>query len=244
MIKTNIAISSDGSETGALLREYLDARGVYSDKGPALVCYGTNGWGSPSLNSNCRSDKVRRMQAMDHSGVRLVPWAIGKDAHNLSLPLFARKLYGMGAKDLMPVFQREEIDWRLAAGWQWFSTILPIEQELRLWVWRGEVLQAFEKVMDRPEQYTAMGRNFGQGFEFRPVTLESGDPARQALKAVRALGLDFGAVDMITTPSFGGAYVLEVNTAPGAIRSGAQATLAALADRITDWCRADCPVRG
>ena len=37
----------------------------------------------------------------------------------------------------------------------------------------------------------------------------------EATKAVAALGLDFGAVDVIYNEKYGRAYVLEVNTAPG-----------------------------
>lgn len=40
--------------------------------------------------------------------------------------------------------------------------------------------------------------------------------AYEAIKAVKALGLDFGAVDVIIGRDDGKAYVLEVNTAPGA----------------------------
>ena len=176
---------------------------------------------------------------MQAAGVSLVPWAVGRDAYNLQLPLFARKIYGMGAKDLMPVFQREEIVWRLAAGWQWFSSIVPITRELRAWVWRGEILTMFEKQMHRPQDYKAMGRNFGQGFEFVATTSFGSVHHQHSINAVHALALDFAAIDMIEDR--GQVYVLEANTAPGAIRSGAQATLAKLADRITAWSRHDCP---
>lgn len=241
MTRTTVYISSDGSETGALLRDMLQERGVYAANGPAAVCYGVGGSiAEPALNTRCRSDKITRMQRMGSAGVQLVPWARGLDAMKLRFPLFARRMYGMGAKDLMPCFQPEEVRWRLEAGWEWFSSIVPIHQELRAWIWRGEVLQMFEKRMVRPQQYTAMGRNFGQGFEFAPVDVVQAGAADNAILATRALDLDFAAIDMIFGKD-GQIYVLEANTAPGAIRSGAQATLAKLADRITDWCRKDCP---
>ena len=110
-----------------------------------------------------------------------------------------------------------------------------------LWFWRDKVLQAFEKVMSRPTDYKSMGRNFGQGFEFAPVATNS-RLALQAITATRALKLDFSAIDMIRGQD-GHIYTLEANTAPGAIRSGAQGTLAKLADRIADWARNDCPTR-
>jgi len=59
-------------------------------------------------------------------------------------------------------------------------------------------------------------RNVANGFIF---AIENVDPPQdvldQAKKAVRALGLDFGAVDVIWNEAQKQAYVLEVNTAPG-----------------------------
>jgi len=242
MTPTTIYISSDGRETGTLLQEMLQERGVYSKKGPAAVCYGTDGHlGGPTLNLGCRSNKMVRMETMSRANVSLVPWARGIDAQRLAFPLYARKLFGMGAKDLMPVFQPEEVPCRLSAGWDRFSSSVPIAQEMRAWVWRGEALQLFEKQMQRPKDYVAMGRNFGQGFEFRPI-VDHAVANNEAIRATDALHLDFAAIDMILGKD-GRVYVLEANTAPGAIRSGAQSTLAKLADRIADWCRADCPAR-
>lgn len=60
--------------------------------------------------------------------------------------------------------------------------------------------------------------------------------AREAIKAIGALGLDFGAVDVIIGRDDGKAYVLEVNTAPGL---DAQATLdfysGAIINRYNLW---------
>lgn len=240
MITTTVRISSDGAETGALLQDYLLDRGVFNPKGPATVCYGLSTNRTPRLNGACQSDKITRMRCMQEAGVRLVPWT--DDPHRaaqMHFPLFARRTYGMGAKDLVPVFQPEEIPWRVAAGWKWFSEIVPIERELRVWVWRGEVLQSFEKVMQRPADYKTLGRNFGQGFDFVPFPFAP-PYSTEAITSTAALGLDFAAIDMLVGKD-GRVYVLEANTAPGAIRSGAQRTLAKLADRIEEWCRADCP---
>lgn len=243
MIKTTVYISGAGRETGTLLQEYLQERKVWDRGGPAAVCYGVDGAvkRGPVLNAACMTDKMDRLEMMGRAGVRTIPWARGHEALKLQFPLYARKVYGMGAKDLMPVFQPEEVPWRIEAGWEWFSSIVPIEREIRCWVWRDEVLQTFEKVMARPSDYKAMGRNFGQGFDFEPVgsRLELSD---EAIRATDAISLDFAAIDMIYGKDRR-VYVLEANTAAGAIRSGAQATLAKLADRIADWCRADCPRR-
>lgn len=240
MITTSVNISKDGFETGSLLQEYLQDRGVWRERGPADVGYGLDARRTPAINARCQSDKITRMEAMAAAGVSLVPWTRDiSEAAKFKFPLFARKTYGMGAKDLMPVFQPEELPWRVEAGWTWFSSIIPIERELRVWVWRGEVLDTYEKVMQRPGEYKAMGRNFGQGFEFRVVSDDSA-AGLQSINAAAALGLDFCAIDLIEGKD-GRIHVLEANTAPGVIRSGAQITLHKLADRIAEWCKADCP---
>ena len=240
MIHTSVNISSDGKETGALLREMLEDRGVYSKNGPAVVCYGLSTEKRPALNARCQSDKISRMKAMQAAGVGLVPWTDSiSEASRMTFPLFGRKSRGMGGKDLVPIFQAEELPWRVAAGWTWFSSVVPIAQELRVWVWHGTILDTYEKVMQRPADYVALGRNFGQGFEFRPmdgVKIAS----REAIMAADALGLDFTAIDLLIGKD-GAAYVLEANTAPGVIRSKAEGTLIKLADKIEEWCLADCP---
>lgn len=247
----NLLIANAASETGALLEDYLIERGVKVDGTGPVVCYG-----SPApdrkvlvLNRACKTNKMERLRLMTKAGVPTVKW-FDKDsippAKDIKFPLFARQAMGHGAKDLATVFQFEEIAWRIKAGWDWFSEIVPIARELRIWVWMdplnpgySEILGAFEKTMDRPQDYKKMGRNFGQGFEFKPTVLEGEDYPliKAAVGATTAIGLDFAAIDLIEGKD-GKVYVLEANTAPGVIRSGAQATLAKLADKIVEWHKA------
>lgn len=247
--KTSLAIANAASETGPLLQEYLENRGVFDRHSEATVCYGQPATRpGPTLNAACHLSKMARIAIMHEAGVNLVPFGFADDgaeflASQLQFPLFARKAHGMGGKDLMPVFQPEEIEWRIAAGWDWFSSYVPVARELRVWIFRDAILDVYEKVMERPEEYLKMGRNFGQGFEFKRLPLLDApfDAVVQAHKAVGALSLDFGAVDLLIGKD-GKVYILEVNTAPGVIRSGAQATLRALADHITDWVNSGYPV--
>jgi glutathione synthase/RimK-type ligase-like ATP-grasp enzyme len=59
-------------------------------------------------------------------------------------------------------------------------------------------------------------RNHRNGFIFQrnDITVPD-DVTTQALTAVKNIGLDFGAVDVIFNEKEGKAYVLEINTAPG-----------------------------
>lgn len=67
-------------------------------------------------------------------------------------------------------------------------------------------------------------KNTDNGWTFKKVTIFNPDITAQAIKAVQAIGLDFGAADVLWTGE-NKAYVMEVNTAPGI--DGMTATLSA-----------------
>jgi hypothetical protein len=168
--------------------------------------------------------------------VRTVPFFLeGEYIPIEAYPLLARGNHGYGGTDIMTVFQPQEIPWREAAGAEWFSSYIPIESEYRVWVWRDEVLDTYQKKMNRPEDYKFIGRNFRNGFDF-VHTADQWEVSDMAIKAVKCLGLDFAAVDCIRGRD-GKVYILETNTAPGVIKSGAQKTLAKLADKMVEWLK-------
>jgi glutathione synthase/RimK-type ligase-like ATP-grasp enzyme len=243
----NLRIAEQGSETGALLMQYLRGRGVkHNIAAPNIVSYGIHipeRDGFRILNSNAGRGKVRAMALMRSAGVQTVPLYLAKELlalkpkelENLTYPMFARMNHGFGAKDIGLILQPEEVAWRIAAGWEWFSTYIPTKAEQRIWIYQDDHLDTYEKQMKRPSEYKGLGRNFGQGFEF--VHVEPHKAAvREATNAVAAVGLDFAAVDVLIGKD-DQPYVLEANTAPGVIRSGCQATLGKLADRIVEWAK-------
>jgi glutathione synthase/RimK-type ligase-like ATP-grasp enzyme len=235
----NVLIASSSKETGALLKEYLEERGA----GAGTVCYGLSANVKPVLNENCRLDKIERLAKMREAGVRTIPWFIGRIIpEEIRFPLLARKTIGHGGTDIVPVFQKDEVAWRSKAGWDWFSQYVPVHSEFRVWVFRGEHLDTYEKRMKRPSEYKYIGRNFRNGFDFEPATFQA-DVFDQASKALKALKLDFGAIDLLRGTD-DKVYVLEVNTAPGVIKSGAEKTLGKLADRIDTWSKTGHPTRG
>lgn len=236
-LKANLLIANSSQETGALLKTYLEERGVRIEYTDLMISYGVRNVNKRTLNGNCGRGKIFNMETMIQNGVRTVPFYNGATAIPLTAyPLLARKNHGYGGKDLVPVFQPEELPWRIAAGWTWFSSFVPIERELRVWVYRDEILDVYEKVMKRPNEFVGIGRNFGNGFEFVKTNRNFTSAANECLRAVKALDLDFAAVDCLIGKD-GLTYVLETNTAPGVIRSGAQTTLAKLADKMVEWVR-------
>lgn len=92
-------------------------------------------------------------------------------------------------------------------------------EEYRLHVFQGEVffVQRKARKHDVPDdQVNWKVRNLDGGFIYANKDVEVPEEYKsEAVKAIAALGLDFGAVDLITEKASGKAYVLEVNTACG-----------------------------
>lgn len=231
-------------ETGALLEGYLEKLGVLDNKkGQGVVCYGFPiGTREKAINGVGTGGKISSLQLMQAAGVRTVPWfqAGDKIPKDFKFPALARQNHGFGGKDIVPVFQSKEVPWRVAAGFDWFSSYVPLDTEYRAWVFRGEVLDVYEKVMRRPQEYQHVaGRNFRQGFEFEHIDTPK-DVAKEVIAALAAIDYDFGAVDCLRGED-GLIYILEVNSAPGALRSKAQPTILKFAERIAAWDKAGHP---
>lgn len=91
--------------------------------------------------------------------------------------------------------------------------------EFRVHVFNGEVMDVQRKArkMDVPDDAVNWQvRNLAGGFIFAREGFETPEGVvEESVAAVNALGLDFGAVDVIYNDKSGEAYVIEVNCAPG-----------------------------
>lgn len=94
---------------------------------------------------------------------------------------------------------------------------VPKKDEYRIHVFNGKVIHQQRKARNRDvEDVNWRIRNLANGFIF--AIGDCNPPAAcndASIAAVAALGLDFGAVDVIWNEKQEKAYVLEVNTAPG-----------------------------
>lgn len=92
--------------------------------------------------------------------------------------------------------------------------------EFRVHVFKGEVIDTQQKKKrtqaNRPDTFNTAIRNHSNGWVYCRNNIEP-DIFRDALAilAVKAIGLDFGAVDIIYNAHEQQNYVLEVNSAPG-----------------------------
>lgn len=99
-----------------------------------------------------------------------------------------------------------------------YTAYIRKSEEYRIHVMNGQVffIQRKARKLDVPDdQVNWKVRNLDGGFIYANQNVEVDDVAkRYAITAVEALGLDFGAVDILKTKK-GNFFVLEVNTACG-----------------------------
>ena len=205
-------------------------------------------WGSQqALPSGCRptstlnsvealsrsSDKAVALRVLMEQGVRVPRFSLASDASTLrelreSVPvILGRSRHGSQGRDIR-VFQEGEP----LHGSELYTEYIPNTREYRLHVFQGEVIRVQGKYLDFKEQHTnPFIKNHGQGFRFRaPDRQLNADRLESAIGAVRALGLDFGAVDLLIGEDRL-AYVLEVNTAPACSPLTARAYI----ERFAEW---------
>jgi glutathione synthase/RimK-type ligase-like ATP-grasp enzyme len=97
-----------------------------------------------------------------------------------------------------------------------YTKYIKKKKEFRVHVFNNEVIDVQEKRRSMDSNTGFLIRNHANGFVFcRDNLIEPRDLRAVATHAVRALGLDFGAVDIIWNEHYNRCYALEVNTAPG-----------------------------
>lgn len=90
------------------------------------------------------------------------------------------------------------------------------KKEFRVHVFNGKVIDVQQKKRRNGQEADQYIRNIGAGWVFcREGIVEPSSLREVSINAVKALGLDFGAVDVIWNQLEDKCYVLEVNTAPG-----------------------------
>lgn len=151
-------------------------------------------------------DKYTSLQKLSEAGIRvpdhsLNPPPLGGDTW------LVRSRRGFGGKDIL-------IHDGAARG-EWYSKFIPNDREYRIHVVNGEVIRVQRKYLEHPDKRTSEHiKNHDNGYVFKaPQKTLNKSRLEAAVKAVEALGLDFGAVDLVIDHN-GLEYVLEVNTAP------------------------------
>lgn len=173
------------------------------------------------------SNKLLSLRVMDEAGVRVPKYST--DPTSLRLPVLGRRTQHSRGTDIVPC--ESPRDWERKPR-DYYTEYVPTAREFRIHVFKGNVIRVQGKYLDFPEQANPWIRNHKHGYRFRaPAKNLHSDRIEAATQAVAALGLDFGAVDLLVGED-GLAYVLEVNTAPACSPMTAEAWVRAFAGEL------------
>jgi len=182
-------------------------------------------WGSRKVMPPCNielnnanairnaSDKLGTYSLLSNMGLPMVFMTTDFDearrqSHGV---VFGRNRTGFGGRDIV-VYRGRETPSR---HHDFYTPWMDSPREVRIHVVREKVVRVQGKYLDYPEKAgDNYIRNYAHGYRFRAPKQELHFRRRDAaIQAVKGLGLDFGAVDMLVWGDKEH-YILEVNTAP------------------------------
>ena len=252
MSKIHIRGGKADNPTVAVLTQHLTGLGHEVDRSglkpfDVVVSWGLSYHGDrPSLNGNVNQfDKHAAFERFNSAGVQCPLTVSMSDAMRLGglnppLPWLARKVSHVKGKDIKVCINWRQVEDVIhSRKHDFFSVFIPTETEFRVWVFQDKAFAIQEKVYKGPGEYAVFLRNNRFGFKFEKRDNLRGNNEllnTHSIAAVKALGLDFGAVDVLLGKD-GRYYVLEVNTMP-AIDSVKRSSGVRLAKHISKWAEA------
>ncbi len=162
------------------------------------------------MNAICNNtDKYKSLTLMRDARLRTVPFST--DPTDLEWPVVGRSSNHIGGSDIRLYLQPMDLEYMELRRPSFFTQYVPRKQEWRVHVANNRILCVLLKVPQR-ENYNQLlcshsGWRYVADDECHPDLMHS-------LTAINAIGLDFGAVDVIQGID-DKIYFLEVNTAPG-----------------------------
>jgi len=173
-------------------------------------------YGGRLLNASSRTDKLAQLVRLEHQGVPVPPW----DFQGWGADWYPRTLLHQQGRDFTRPIPPGEI--------AYYVEKLPLIEEWRLHFFRtsaGNIkLLRSGKKLPRVRNPHPWVRTHSNGWRISYCGGAPEDAVRQGRLAVKALDLDFGAVDVgLTGEGVDGmmdCYVLEVNTCPGLEHGG------------------------
>jgi hypothetical protein len=158
------------------------------------------------------SDKLNSLIQMKELGIRVPDFDTEPEAlvQRVGYPILGRKQFHARATDVKLCLQKRDFRKPL----DYYIQYIPTVREYRVHVVRDKVIRIQGKFLDYAADAVPHIRNFGTGYRFRsPRKRLRQERLDIAVNAVKSLGLDFGAVDLLVADD-SNSYVLEVNTAP------------------------------
>lgn len=237
-----IELRANKGPTGRLLREMLVAKGLVDRYGRggqynAVVNYGYGGTSNlPTLNARAGTfNKLQELEFLEGKGVSTVPFSRDFRKFNRGL-VMGRNIHHTRGTDIV-IYRAGEGGPRK----DFYTQLIPKRREYRVWAFRRTCIGVYEKVLTYPRKNGRRGRskevwNWRNGYAYHFVHPTQAPEPLKALgcAAIDALGLDFGAADIILGNDTR-YYVLECNTAPGV--EGPRQALMSLVGHIEKWAK-------
>jgi glutathione synthase/RimK-type ligase-like ATP-grasp enzyme len=206
------------SQGARLLGKLLGAKLRYKPKFGKIINWGRNvPIDKPIINNpsavNIASNKLLAFRALE--GIQTVPWTTDKEVANgwlsggkrVVVRSLLRASEGRGITIIEPgsVLPNAKL----------YTQYVPKKKEFRVHVVGNEVIDIQEK-RRKAGQESHRVRVHDNGYVFCRKDLKEPPGLRElAINAVKSVGLDFAAVDIIWNDIHGKLFVLELNTAPG-----------------------------
>lgn len=210
--------------------------------GDAVINWGISGSDErPTLNAKANGSKYEQLLKLEAKGV-LVPKAVRlfERGREFRLPALARRDRHAGGTDIIVIKGPAGLT-QIPRDYAYLTELIDSDAEFRTWIFREKHLVTYEKVKKRDAERPGFGRNYAQGYGFDRRDDAPEGVMAIGIAAVRALDLDFGAVDILHGTD-GRYYVLEVNTAPR-IESPSRTCAQRLVRELKGWIRAGFPAR-
>lgn len=191
------------------------------------------GYNGPNINFGCSSlsldyspmynsvgsvgnavNKYRALQLLTQAGAP-TPLVSEYDACRLVLEdkrVVGRKTYHSKGRGFYMCSTMRGIEYAISKGATHFLEYIDNAREFRVHIVNGHSIKVSEKIFPSGVQATRRNRSFGATFQYPQGFNHKKTLRRIAKEAVEALGLDFGAVDLLYKDSK--FWVLEVNSAP------------------------------
>jgi hypothetical protein len=240
-----------------LVREKLQQDNI--PEPDAVICYGAGYAGTKrALNARCSAgDKMeqgvilRRELGLEALNVQpiagIIQTAMASNTRTFPVPLIARRRKHAQGRDIRVCKTLKGLQ-AAARNHGFITPFVESDTEYRVWIYRNRILAVYEKRLTEPEKNTGFGRNRSKGWTFHSLsTSDIPESLRRVCRAaIAALGLDFGAVDVLGKRNADGSTtccVLEVNSAPG-VSDEHRTAIVKLVKRVVRWCANGCPARG
>lgn len=220
-------------KTGRLLAQLLIEKQVNLTQGEpeGIISYGVPVKSDlPTLNANAgRLNKFEELQALAKAGIPVPTHRIELGEQNERM--LGRSFKHARGKDIRIMDGRATPPGRS----DFYTTYIPQSREYRVWVFRSRVLGVYEKHCRYPrraKRRPGIAWNWSRGFAFSFYKDAPQELKDLGMAAVKAVGLDFAAVDIIQNTN-GKLFVLECNSAPG-VRERRQG-ISYLATKLARW---------